>query len=247
VTVHRRTADHTINMVLNETFEPFSKPLVRRAIAHALNLKALRESFFNGLKDAPHWVLTTSFAECAKDLTEYPYDPEKAKVLLKEAGYPNGFKFTFTTLGLHPYDKVAVVLADDLRKVGIDSNVQVLERAAYLAARGAGTPAAVITGVTGPADPDAPLWTLLHSASFPPGLNTAKYSGIDQLLESVQTELDRSKRQALYRRIQEKIREDVPVVPLYDDVLFAAARNTVKGFKPDPQFTIWLYWVALEG
>ena len=247
VTVHRRPADHTINMVLNESFEPFSKPLVRRAIAHALNLKALRESFFNGLKDAPHWVLTTSFPECAKDLGEYSYDPEKAKALLKEAGFPNGFKFTFTTLGLHPYDKIAVVLADDLRKVGIDSNVQVLERAAYLAARGAGTPAAVITGVTGPADPDAPLWTLLHSASFPPGLNTARYNGIDALLESAQTELDRAKRLALYRRVQEKIRDDVPVIPLYDDVLFAASRNTVKGFKPDPQFTIWLYWVTLEG
>ncbi len=246
VTVQRRTANHTINLVLNTTFEPFSKPLVRRAIAYALDLKALRESFFNGLKEPPHWVLTASFPECAKDLGEYPHDPEKAKALLKEAGYPGGFKFTFTTLALHPYDKVAVVLADDLRKVGIEPTVQVLERAAYLAARGAGTPATVITGVTGPADPDAPLWTLLHSASFPPGLNTAHYRGVDSLLESAQTELDRSKRLAIYRQVQEKIREDVPVIPLYDDVLFAAARNTVKGFKPDPQFTIWLYWVTLE-
>jgi peptide/nickel transport system substrate-binding protein len=72
VTVHRRTANHTINMVLNQTFEPFAKVEVRRAMAHALNLKALRESFFNGLKDPPHWVLTTSFPENAKDLTEYP-------------------------------------------------------------------------------------------------------------------------------------------------------------------------------
>jgi peptide/nickel transport system substrate-binding protein len=246
ITVQRRTANHTINLVLNETFEPFAKPAVRRAIAHALNLKALRESFFNGLKDPPHWVLTSSFREVAKDLTEYPYDPDRARALLKEAGYPNGFKFTFTTLGLQPYDKIAVVLADDLRRVGIDGQVQVLERAAYLAARGAGTPATVITGVTGPADPDAPLWTLLHSASFPPGLNTARYRGIDELLENVQTELDPTKRLALFRRIQEKIREDVPVIPLYDDVLFAAARTAVKGFSPDPQFTMWLYWVSLE-
>jgi peptide/nickel transport system substrate-binding protein len=246
ITVHRRTANHTINMVLNQTFEPFSKVEVRRAVAHALNLKALRESFFNGLKDQPHWVLTTSFPENAKDLTEYPHDPDRARALLKEAGYPNGFKFTFTTLGLQPYDKIAVVLADDLRRVGIDTSVQVLERAAYLAARGAGTPAAVLTGVTGPADADAPLWTLLHSASFPPGLNTARYRAIDDLLESAQTELDRGKRLALYRRAQEKIRDDVPVIPLYDDVLFAAARNDVKGFRPDPQFTVWLYWVSLE-
>jgi len=246
ITVHRRTANHTINMVLNATYEPLGKPLVRRAIAHAVNLKAMREVFFNGLKGQPNWVLTSSFEEAAKDLTEWPYDPEKAKTLLREAGYPNGFKLTITSLTLQPYDKIAVLLADDLRKVGIDTSVQILERAAYLAARGAGTPHVVITGVTGPADPDQPLWNLLHSSSFPPGLNTARYKGIDELLEAAQLELDRSKRLALYRHIQQKLREDVPVVPLYNDVLFAASRAGVKNFAPDPQFTMNAYLVTVE-
>lgn len=246
VTVHRRTANHTINMVLNSTYEPLGKPAVRRAIAHAVNLKALREVFFNGLKGQPNWVLTSSFEEAAKDLTEWPYDPDKARALLREAGYPNGFKLTITSFTLQPYDKIAVVLADDLRKAGIDVNVQILERAAYLAARGAGTPHVVLTGVTGPADPDQPLWNLLHSSSFPPGLNTARYKGIDPVLESAQVELDRTKRLALYRQIQQKIREDVPVVPLYNDQLFAASRTGVKNFAPDPQFTMNAYPVTIE-
>jgi peptide/nickel transport system substrate-binding protein len=246
ITVHRRTANHTVNMVLNATYEPLGKPLVRRAIAHAVNLKAMREVFFNGLKGQPNWVLTSSFEEAAKDLTEWPYDPEKAKALLREAGYPTGFKLTVTSLTLQPYDKIAVLLADDLRKAGIDTSVQILERAAYLAARGAGTPHVVITAVTGPADPDQPLWNLLHSSSFPPGLNTARYKGIDELLESAQVELDRGKRLALYRQIQQKLREDVPVVPLYNDVLFAASRAGVKNFAPDPQFTMNAYPVTIE-
>ena len=246
ITVQRRTANHTINAVLNSTYEPLGKPQVRLAIAHALNLKALREVFFNGLKGQPNWVLTSSFEESAKDLTEWPYDPDKAKALLREAGYPNGFRLTITSPTLQPYDKVAVVLADDLRKVGLDTNVQLLERAAYLAARGAGTPQVVITGVTGPADPDQPLWNLLHSSSFPPGLNTARYKGIDQLLEAAQVELDRTKRLALYRQIQLKLREDVPIVPLYNDQLFAATRAGVKGFAPDPQFTMNAYPVTIE-
>jgi peptide/nickel transport system substrate-binding protein len=246
ITVHRRTANHTINMVLNATYEPLGKPQVRRAIAHALNLKAMRDVFFNGLKGQPNWVLTSSFEESAKDLTEWPYDPEKAKALLREAGYPNGFKLTVTSLTLQPYDKIAVLLADDLRKAGIDSSVQILERAAYLAARGAGTPHVVITAVTGPADPDQPLWNLLHSSSFPPGLNTARYKGIDELLESAQVELDRPKRLVLYRQIQQKLREDVPIVPLYNDMLFAASRAGVKNFAPDPQFTMNAYPVTVE-
>jgi ABC-type transport system substrate-binding protein len=246
ITVHRRTANHTINMVLNATYEPLGKPLVRRAIAHAVNLKAMRDVFFQGLKGQPNWVLTSSFEESAKDLTEWPYDPEKAKALLREAGYPSGFKLTVTSLTLQPYDKIAVLLADDLRKIGLDTSVQILERAAYLAARGAGTPHVVITAVTGPADPDQPLWNLLHSSSFPPGLNTARYKGIDELLESAQLELDRTKRLALYRQIQQKLREDVPVVPLYNDMLFAASRAGVKNFAPDPQFTMNAYTVTLE-
>jgi peptide/nickel transport system substrate-binding protein len=246
ITVHRRTANHTINMILNSTYEPLGKPAVRRAMAHALNLKAMREVFFAGLKGQPNWVLTSSFEECAKDLTEWPYDPEKAKAMLREAGYPNGFKLTVTSFTLQPYDKIAVLVADDLRKVGIDATVQILERAAYLAARGAGTPQVVFTGVTGPADPDQPLWTLLHSASFPPGLNTARYKGVDELLEAAQVELDRPKRLALFRQVQQKLREDVPVVPLYNDVLFAASRTNVKGFAPDPQFTMNAYGVTIE-
>ena len=63
ITVHRRTANHTINMILNATYEPLGKPLVRRAIAHALNLKAMREVFFSGLKGQPNWVLTASFPD----------------------------------------------------------------------------------------------------------------------------------------------------------------------------------------
>ncbi len=47
-------------------------------------------------------------------------------------------------------------------------------------------------------------------------------------------ELDRNKRLALYRQIQQKLREDVPVVPLYNDVLFAASSAGVKNFAPDP-------------
>ena len=246
ITVHRRTANHTINMVLNATYEPLGKPLVRRAIAHAVNLKAMREVFFNGLKGQPNWVLTSSFEESAKELTEWPYDPERAKALLREAGYPSGFKLTVTSFTLQPYDKIAVLLADDLRKAGIDTSVQILERAAYLAARGAGTPHVVLTGVTGPADPDQPLWNLLHSSSFPPGLNTARYKGIDGLLEAAQIELDRGRRLALYRQIQQKLRDDVPVVPLYNDVLFAASRAGVKNFAPDPQFTMNAYGVTIE-
>ena len=53
-------------------------------------------------------------------------------------------------------------------------------------------------------------------------------------------------RLAIYRQIQVKLREDVPVVPLYNDVLFAASRAGVKNFAPDPQFTMNAYGVTID-
>ena len=246
VVLHRQVANYTINMVLNPTHPPFANPKVRRALAHSLNLKAMREVFLEGLKNPPNWILTSNFEESATDLTEWPYDPDKARALLREAGYPNGFKVTFSGLALFPVDKIAVLLADDMRKVGIDTKVEILERAAFLAVRTAGTPHIVTTAVTGPPDPDQPLWNLLHSSSFPPGMNTARYKAIDGLLEAAQVELDRRKQLALYRKIQEQLREDAPIIPLYSDVIFSATRDYVKGFFPDPQATLWLHGVSLE-
>jgi peptide/nickel transport system substrate-binding protein len=246
VLVHRQVANHVAFIMLNPTYEPLANPKVRRAIAHSLNLKALREVFFEGLKNPPNWLLTPNFEESAKDLTEWPYDPDKARALLKEAGYPQGFKVTFMGIALQPFDKMVVLLADDMRKVGIDTKVEILERAAMLAARTAGTPQIQLSALPGPPDPDQPLWNLLHSSNFPPGNNTARYKAIDGLLEAAQTELDRQKQLAIYRRIQEQIREDVPLIPLYNEIIVAATRDYVKGFFPDPQFTLWLHGVSLE-
>ena len=143
----------------------------------------MREVFFSGLKGQPNWVLTASFPESAKELsTEWPLStrrrprPSCARRAIRAASNP------VTSFTLQPYDKIAVLLADDLRKVGIDASVQILERAGLprgprrrYAARGAHRG-------DEPADPDQPLWNLLHSSSFPPGLNTARYAGIDELL-----------------------------------------------------------------
>jgi peptide/nickel transport system substrate-binding protein len=244
ITVLSRDANHTINLVLNTTVKPLDNPLVRRAIAHALNRKGLIDGFFKGTKSMGHTVLTSSFAEYTEDVPQYPYDPAKAKALLKEAGV-GPFKFELTSVGLSPYDKIVVPMAEELKAVGIETTIRILERGAYTQARNSGRVQSCITGVVGPPDPDSPLVTLYAKKSFPPGLNTARYEGAEELLAKASSASGEAGRAAAYKAIMQKVMADIPVIPLYGDKLFLAHSANVKGLVQNSLFTVQTYPVSL--
>jgi len=245
-TVISRPANHTINLVLNSKYKPLSDKRVCQAIWYGLNLKSLCEDFFQGTKGIATGVLTSNFPQYTSGVPKYPYDPDKAKKLLEEAGYGKGFSLELISVGLFPYNKIVIPMANDLNKIGIKTKITILERAAYNQARIKGNIPTCITGVVGPPDPDHPLWRLYHTSSFPPGLNTARYDKVDDLLETAQVELDPKKRLALYHKVQKIVAEDVPVIPLYEDRLFLAFRNNVKGLTLNSLFTLYVYPVKME-
>lgn len=155
-------------------------------------------------------------------------------------------RFEITTPALNPYDKLVVPLANDLNQVGIATTLRVLERAAYGAARSSGNVQSCITAVVGPPDPGTPLVTLFSTKSFPPGLNTARYAGVDDLLAAVASEVDAGKRRALYAEIQRKTMADVPLVPLFGERLFMAHTDAVEGLTQNSMFTVQGYSVSLK-
>ncbi len=119
-------------MTTNNAAEPFSDVRVRQALAHAINKQAIVDGAMFGYGT----VIGTHFAPhhpAYLDLTgKYAYDPEKAKALLAEAGYPNGFK---TTLKLPPPNyarRGGEIIAADLKKVGIEAELIPLEWAQWL-------------------------------------------------------------------------------------------------------------------
>lgn len=246
IKVLSRDANHTINLVLNTTIKPLDNPLVRRAMAHAMNRKGLIDGFFKGTKGIGHSVLTSSFAEFTDDVPRYDYDPDKAKALLKEAGVA-GFKFEMTSVGLSPFDRIVVPLAEDLKAVGIDATIKILERGAYTQARNSGNVQSCITGVVGPPDPDSPLVTLYAKKSFPPGLNTARYEGAEDLLAKAASATGDTDRSAAYKAALQKVMADVPVIPLYADKLFLAHTAKVEGLVQNSLFTVFTYPASLKG
>jgi peptide/nickel transport system substrate-binding protein len=245
VKVLERPASSTLNLVLNTTMKPLDDVRVRRALAHAINRKALIEGFFRNTKYEARTVLTSAFPENTSDVPTYAYDPDRARALLKESGVSD-LRFEITTPGLNPYDKLVVPIANDLNEVGIKASVRVLERAAYQQARSSGNVQSCVTSVVGPPDPSAPLVTLLARKSFPPGLNSARYDGIEELLANVSSELDPVKRKELYAAILRKVATDVPVIPLYADRLFMAHSDAVQGLVQNSMFTVQAYSVSLR-
>ena len=246
VKVLSRDANHTINLVLNTTVKPLDDVRVRQAMIHALNRKGLIDGFFKGTKSMSHSVLTSSFAEFTEDVPKYEYNPDKAKALLKEAGH-SSFKFDLVSVGLSPYDKIVVPMADDLKAVGIDATIKVLERGAYTQARNSGNIHSAVTGVVGPPDPDSPLVTLYAKKSFPPGLNTSRYEGVEDLLAKAGAASGDVERAAAYKAILQKTMTDVPVIPLYADRLFIAHTDQVEGLVQNSLFTVDTYPVSLKG
>jgi ABC-type transport system substrate-binding protein len=245
VTVLSRVANHTINLVLNQTVKPLDDIRVRKAIAYGINREALITGYFKGTKAPGHSVITSSFPQYTEAVPHYKHDPEKAKALLKQAGQ-EGFTLELVTVGLSPYNQLVIPIASDLGKVGIKTKITVLERGAYLQARGKGDIMTCITGIVGPPDPDSPLVSLYATKSFPPGMNTSRYNKVDNLLASASAEQDPAKRTGLYQQIMSKTMEDVPVLPLYADQLFLAHSNKVKGLVQNSLFTIQAYPISLS-
>ncbi|MFO7709584.1 MAG: ABC transporter substrate-binding protein [Desulfobacterales bacterium] len=115
-------------MSTNNKAKPFDNKLVRQAMAHAVDRKAVIELVMSGYGTVigSHWPPVTPYY---KDMTgRFPYDPKKAKELLAKAGYPNGFDATIKLPAIYPYSQRAgEVIADMLGQIGIKLKIEIVE------------------------------------------------------------------------------------------------------------------------
>ncbi len=115
-------------MSTNNQAPPFDNRLVRQAMAHAIDRQAIIDlvMFGYGTPIGSHWSPTTPYY---KDLTgRFPYDPAKARTLLKQAGYPDGFSATIKLPAIYSYSRRAgEVIADMFANVGIDLTIEIVE------------------------------------------------------------------------------------------------------------------------
>jgi peptide/nickel transport system substrate-binding protein len=224
---------------LNTKRKPFSDRRVRQAIAHALNRKDIAKVATFGLgKPAATMVAPTSPVEV--DAETLAYDPERAKKLLEEAGYADGFSMSFAPCGGDAFAEMrraAQVIARQLNEIGIDAQAQTLEAGVW--AEQVITKHdydAFICGLINGNDPDGHTFRYFRSDG---AFNFSLYRGpkrLDDLLQKGREVSDPDQRSQIYGDAWNIINQDAPWIPLLSVPIVVAAGQDVRGFEPYPEF-----------
>lgn len=238
---------------LNVEKAPFNKVEVRQAIAHALNRENYMKVIYQGTATVAKSPIPPTVWGSAKDTQDYDYNPEKAKELLKKAGYPNGFETELWTLPVsRPYNpngkKMGELMQADLAKVGIKVKLVSYEWGTYLEKTRKGEHAMAQLGwTTDNGDPDNFLGTLLTCGAVNSG-NMSRWcdKSYDQLIVKAKAVTDMKARTQQYLKAQDMFKKQVPWVTLAHATVYRALRSNVDGYKISPLGTEDFYPVDLK-
>ena len=233
---------------MNTLQKPFDNPKVREAINYAINKDALIKVAFSGFAIPAEGVLPQG-VEHATKLGPWPYNPAKARELLKEAGYPNGFESTLWSAYNHTTaQKVIQFVQQQLGQVGIKLQVQALEAGQRVErVESAQDPATAPVRIyyvgwsSSTGEADWALRPLLASESFPPKLfNTAYYKNavVDNAIAKALVTTDKAEKAKLYTEAQKQIWKDAPWAFLVTERLVSVRARNLAGFYviPDGSF-----------
>lgn len=227
---------------------PFNDVKMRQAVSQAINRQHLVDYLYQGLADVASGPLPKFMPGYDGSLKPLDYDPEKAKALLKEAGYKGQKLVIITYSNPRPYnpvggDKLAAAIQQDLMKVGITTEIKTYPWKEYKDALFKAQDGDMFTygwiGDNG--DPDNFL-TLLDSKEIAGSLNSAKYHNpqVDKLLVDGRQNMDPAKRQQIYSELQKIILVDAPWVYLSHSLDMAAYSKNVENFNLHPTGVVFL-------
>ncbi len=231
-------------VLLNNRVKPFNDVRVRQAMNYAVNKKEIIKHVLRNTGVVAKSPLSPAFKPYYDEsLPGYPYDPEKAKKLLKEAGYPDGFSVTFKvpeagrTLQL-PVD-MAVVIQSQLKKIGIEAKIEIYQWSTYVSQvlNKGDYQMSVRYWASIIGDPDNVFWHQFHSSRITPGqYNFANYVNpiVDYLIEGGRFTIDEKKRREYYKLADWIISAEAPWIFVDHEIVIAAMNKKVHGFLIHP-------------
>lgn len=230
---------------------PLEDVQVRQAMNYAVDRQAIVDSLFDGQAALATGLIATSSFGYDTSIEPYPYDPDRAKELLAEAGYPDGFEIGFAcpTGAYTNFEEVCQAVAGYFEAVGITldgDEIQFMESGQYwdLEAQKQLPP---LFGDS---------WSSTTSESFERlqgalGAENADYSSwsdetILDLLASIQTTTDDAEREQLYSELHRYAYENPPFIYLYEPFAFEGVNSAVANYKPRAAENYYLKAVSLS-
>ena len=222
---------------MNPTFKPFDSKEVRQALNYAINREELMESVLRGTGDVGDSIVPPIVDGYDPSFFNYTYDPEKAKQMLAEAGYPDGFEVELLYSDLWWWlEPLSIQLASQLAEVGVTVNPTRITGSDMRSRGSPGTsdmPFFVFEDGPIVLDPVYTLYLLAHSEGVS---NRMKYSNpeLDALIDEARQTLDRDKRLALMEKAQEIWMDDAPWLTVAYPRVFEAMAPNIVGWVPHP-------------
>lgn len=237
VTVHYQDSVSLNYIGFNMNKEPFDNKLVRQAISWAIDGNVIVDGILDGYGLAAKGPLAPDVFGYDESIEGIGYDIDKAKELLAEAGYADGFKTTIWTNDNADRVYIAEYVQQALKELNIEVEIQELEWGTYLDRTANGEHDMFILGwSTVTADADYGLYALFHSSAHGDTGNRSFMSNdeLDDLLDKGRAEIDPEKRFEYYYRAQEIIVDEAPMVFINHTQYLNAYSNEVTGFDVNP-------------
>ncbi|MGB4182572.1 MAG: ABC transporter substrate-binding protein [Dethiobacteria bacterium] len=249
---------HTWYVALNCQRPPFNDVRVRQAVNYAINKEAIVDNILKGTGVLAKNILPPVIWSYTDDVQDYSYNPEKARELLKEAGYDESMTIDFyvpkSGSGMQQPVTMATAIQSDLEAVGIKTNIQQLEWGTYLDKMFQPVDKSDVLmhelswlGDNG--DPDNFLYILLSGEQWPTnGFNEGFYKNpeVDKLLKEARIISDQDKRVELYQQAQKLIMADSPLVVVDHETQIVAMKKKIKGFELHPTGVFRFDKVSIE-
>jgi peptide/nickel transport system substrate-binding protein len=235
VVIDSRPSNRTLFFAMNNAVEPFDDPLVRRAISYAIPHEQLIDDVMQGQASRMMSAVPSSMPGFDDSSYEYDYDLDRARELLAEAGYPDGFEFDFTLGGgFQDWADDAVHIQSSLAEIGVTMNINNMARAQFLEALDTREVQAYISRWTSFVnDPQYHLGLLMTTDT---SSNYMNYSNprVDELWDLAATETDATVRDGYYAEMQELINEDAPWAYLYEYNSVFGMQDDLEGYTAYP-------------
>ncbi len=252
ISVVKKTALNVGFWAFNTDKPPFDQILVRKALAHAINLDAIMEAVYYNKATKADSILPPISWGYHRNEQPIQYNPHKAKQLLEQAGYPQGFDMTIWAPQIQrDYNPNAVKTAElmqaDLARIGVSAKIVTFEWATFRKRLGNGEHDSVVIGWSADtADPDNFFRSTLSCAAKSSGRNRAFWCNdeFDDLLSSARINTDTHSRKSIYRKAQGIINAEVPLFPIAHTHKFQAHLNNVQGIIISPYGSISLAEVS---
>jgi peptide/nickel transport system substrate-binding protein len=216
-------------LYLNHKSEPFNNKALRQALdlvidREAIIKVALRDTGVQAAGAIPPgtWAYDKSIKPTKKDV-------EKAKKIMAEAGYPDGFEFTLQLSPKPVEEQISQMIQSMAAEAGIKVKLEIVEFGTMLDNMDNFKFDAVRLGWSGRTDPDGNIYALFHTdGSINYGYSNPK---MDELLEQARVETDQKERKKIYSEATELGKEEVPFIFIYHEKDYKAYKNNLQGYK----------------